>query len=87
MSEELKKRLSTLGKMEKRTAEFFYERGIIDEFQWPPTNERKDEAQNRRKLNSNRLARERNRNARAREDEEATARRNSGQYRGNLTTV
>ena len=53
MSEELKKRLSTLGKMEKRTAEFFYERGIIDEFQWPPTNKRKDEAQNKRKLNSN----------------------------------
>ena len=44
MDDELKKRLSRLGKMEQRTAEAFYERGIMDDFKWPPTNESKDVA-------------------------------------------
>ena len=75
MGEELRGKLSTLGKMEQRTAEAFYEKGIMDEFKWPQTNETKDEAQDRRKRNSNRLATERKRNIRVNEDEEARQRR------------
>ena len=56
---DIKERLLKLGKFESHTANAFNSHGIIDEYKWPKDNESSNESIIRRKSNSSKLKKHR----------------------------